>query len=244
MFEIGLQMFSFYDMERESLEKCIRTAAEIGYPKIELAGLFDLDAERIKEICDELGIRVCSTHSGMKYLTPDVFEQTVKNHKILNCSNLTIPHWKIGTAEEREGLIDTIKRIQPVLSENGIKLHYHNHSPEFMFEEGAYWFCDMLCERTDIDLQIDVYHVFAAGLDPVEVMKHYDGRISSVHIRDGLGYQLDARALGEGKCPVLKCVDYALEHNFEMIVENASWVPDAVSEAKKCLDYLKANYDK
>ena len=244
MFEVGLQLWSFYHMERESLEKCLRTAAELGYKRVETAGFFDLDAKRIKEICDELGIYVCATHSGAAYLKPEVFEKTVADHLTLGCKNLIIPAWKVEEEDAREELVETINRIQPVLDANGITLHWHNHSPELMLTDDPYYFHDMLSSRTNINFQVDVYHTFAAGLDPIAFIERYKDRVKCIHLRDGLGYKLDGRALGEGKCPILKCVDYALANGLDMTVENASWEPDAVSEAKKCIDFLKANYDK
>ena len=241
MIEVGLQLWSFYHMERESLEKCIRTAAELGYSKIETAGFFDLDAKRIKELCDELGIYVCGTHSGAKYLTPDVFEKTLEDHLTLGCKNLIIPAWKVEDPDAREELVATINRIHPVLEENGITLHWHNHSPELMLTDDQYYFHDMLCERTKINFQVDVYHTFAAGLDPVDFIERYKDRVKCIRLRDGMGYQLEGRALGEGLCPIKKCLDYAVANGLDMTVENAAWEPDAVSQAKKCIDYIKAN---
>ena len=242
MFDIGLQMFSFYHMERESLAKCIRAAAKIGYTKIELAGFFDLNAESVKALCDELGIRIHGTHSGIDLLKPENIGETIRQFKVMDCKNFTIPSYRFDEPERREYFVKVVNEAQPMLEAEGIRLQYHNHSTEFMFPEGTYSLYDELAERTKIGFQIDTYHAFAIGLDPIEVMKRYDGRITCTHIRDGLGYQLEAKALGDGKCPVIDCVNYSLEKGFDMIVENASWEPDAVSEAQRCYDYLKKHF--
>ncbi|MBO5218831.1 MAG: sugar phosphate isomerase/epimerase [Clostridia bacterium] len=237
MSEFAIQLWSFKEMEADNLMGCIEAAAKIGYTGIETAGLFGHSAAAIREKCDALGLTIISTHTGLAFLTPEAIAETIENHKTFGCTNLTIPNSKLPDREQRAAIIETINRVTPILADAGITLHYHNHSPEFLFED-PFELYDELAEKTNLKFQIDVYHTFAAGIDPIAVIERYKDRVSLLHLRDGMGYKLDPKALGEGKCPVRECVAYAKANGLQMIVENASWKPDCISEAAKCYDYL------
>jgi sugar phosphate isomerase/epimerase len=61
---------------------------------------------------------------------------------------------------------------------------YHNHTGEFKkYGDKTFW--DLFAERTlkDVILQQDCGWIAAAGLDPVEMMKRYPGRMRSTHFK-------------------------------------------------------------
>ncbi len=240
--KIGLQMFSLRDLTPTNMEGALKAAADAGYDSVEFAGFFNHTPEELREMTDRFGLTVYGTHTHIEELAPDKIEESIRAHKVLGAKNFTVPSYPVTDPAKLETFISMINAAQPVLEANGLSLHYHNHSTEFM--NGVnYTVYDQLVERTALKFQIDTYHVFAAGLDPLEVLERYKDRISCIHLRDGLGYKLEARALGDGKAPVLACCRFALDKGWDIVVENASNIPSSSSEAKRCVEYLKKNFD-
>ena len=70
----------------------------------------------------------------------------------------------------------------------GLKLCYHHHAFEFGTVDGVRPL-DILLDQTDrklIGLEVDVFWVASAGLDPVELLKKYSGRVPLIHLKDRL----------------------------------------------------------
>ena len=53
-------------------------------------------------------------------------------HKDLKCKDIIIPVAPCSTNEEVAYLVEQINYIQPVLEKEGMQLHFHNHSKEFI----------------------------------------------------------------------------------------------------------------
>ena len=68
----------------------------------------------------------------------------------------------------------------------GIQLSYHNHNFEFEPKAGGKCGYDVFTEEFSPEMQfeIDVFWVKAAGVDPVELIKKLHGRVSQLHLKD------------------------------------------------------------
>jgi len=67
----------------------------------------------------------------------------------------------------------------------GVGFAYHNHDYSFRKVEGEYPQVVMMeYASEDVHYELDAYWVLAAGLDPVEWLKKYEGRWKLVHIKD------------------------------------------------------------
>ena len=81
----------------------------------------------------------------------------------------------------------------------GIRFGYHNHSLEFRQRGREHY--DLLLDEPDLMLEVDVYWVAVAGLDPAELLRRAAGRIPEVHLKDleALGWEPPTFApVGEG----------------------------------------------
>ena len=80
--------------------------------------------------------------------------------------------------------ITSFNRAAETLKPLGMACGYHNHTGEFKkVDDTTYW--DLFAQRTskDVILQQDCGWTVAAGLDPVELMKRYPGRMKSTHFK-------------------------------------------------------------
>ena len=95
------------------------------------------------------------------------------------------------------------KQLRPA----GKRFGYHIHSQEFgPAPEGTLF--DLLAEEAgpDVGFELDVFWVVTGGVDPVELMKKYPGRIWYTHLKDmtkGNETGEDAKVvLGTGKIDI------------------------------------------
>lgn len=68
----------------------------------------------------------------------------------------------------------------------GMRLSYHNHNMDFRpIGDTTGW--DVLMRETDpalVSFEMDVGWVIAAGLDPLQMLRRYPGRIRMLHVKD------------------------------------------------------------
>ena len=237
----GIQMYSLRTVAGEDLKKALETVAKIGYKAVEFAGFFGNDAETVRSWLDELGLEVYSTHTGVKELTPEVIEETIKYHKTLGNKLIIIPGFSAKTREDFDAVIDTINFAQPVLEKEGIKLAFHNHYKEFSLTDYGALILQEFIDKTSINFQLDTYWTFYAGKDPLAVMDELKqmNRLVSIHLKDGLSDKT-GRSLGQGEAPVEKVLDKAIAMGLPIVVESEGEDPTGPEEVGRCFDFLKS----
>jgi len=199
----------------------------------------EVPAPQVGAWCKELGLKVSGTHTGAAYLTPDVLEKTIADHKAMGCNLLIIPGHDISTKEKVVGLINLINEVQPILEKEGITLAFHNNSREFLPNEDGQIVYDELLSRTSIKLELDTYWAYNAKQDPVALMDKLADRLVAIHIKDG-NAEGHGYPLGMGTAPVKAVWQKAKEMGLPMIVESETQTPDGPTEAQICIDFLKA----
>ncbi len=241
----GLQLYSIRDMAEENFEKTLRTVAEMGYDMVESAGFFGYSAEEVKAMLSHYGLTLCSTHTSQRDVF-EKFEKTLDYHKKLGCQNIILPAAMTATKEQIDYTVACINRYQPILESEGISLHFHNHSVEFLPNKDGLIAWDELAERTNVLFQIDTFWAFNAGKDPVALMEQYKGRVKMIHLKDGFPEDLsdpaskpEGRSLGLGATPITKIRQKAIELGLTMVVESEDLDPSGAEEVKRCIDYLR-----
>ena len=237
--EYGLQMYSVRDITATDLEGALKQVAEMGYKFVEFAGFFGHSAEDVKSWLDKYGLRVSGTHTGMKELDDD-FDGTVAYHKIIGNKNIIVPGHDLSDQAKLDEFIEKANRYQPMLKEHGISLGYHNHSHEFLPNKDGSQIEDQLIYRTNLDIEIDTFWFYnATQVSAVAMMERIKDRLKVIHIKDGFVGGKGV-PLGMGSAPVREVYDKAIEMGIPMVVESESLTPDGMTEAKICIEYLKA----
>lgn len=234
----GLQMYSLRDITEKDMEGALKEVAAMGYSFVEFAGFMGHDAHEIREMLEKYGLKVSGTHTGLAALTEDKLEETIAYHKGIGCRDIIIPYEKFATKADIDAFVERVGVLTPRLRAEGLHLHYHNHDHEFLPNEDGLIPEDELVKRTDILLEIDTYWVFAAGKDPVEVLKKLKDRVKVIHLKDGVGGH-EGTSLGLGKAPVKEVRKLAMELGLTMVVESEGLDPTGLEEVKRCIDFLK-----
>lgn len=96
--------------------------------------------------------------------------------------------------QEERGSVEAIRRVAAALGKAGqiaraagMTLAYHNHAFEFAPAGGNRTLLDVLLAETDPDLvklEMDIMWVSVAGVNPVDLLARYKGRVPLMHIKD------------------------------------------------------------
>ncbi len=249
--EYGLQMYSIRDITKNSMRKALEDVADMGYKYIEFAGFFDYNAEQIKTWLDTFGLVCSGTHTGIDAIKPENIDETIRYHKAIGCDNLIVPGCNWSTREAADSVIDTLNFAHKKLAENGIRLGYHNHSAEFFPNDVGIVFEDEIIERTNVELEIDTFWLFNAGIDVIPYLEAHKDRISVIHLKDGIpsvdenkNYEkvhwgVKGFSVGEGRAPIQAVREWAIRNNVLMVIESEGLNPTGPAEVKRCIDFLK-----
>lgn len=250
--EYGVQMYSVRDVAKNSLYEALCNVAKLGYRYVEFAGFFNNSAETVKQWLDELGLICSSTHTSLDALTPELFDQTVAYHKTIGCDTIIVPGASWSKEESLAENLALLSDLQKKLAAHGITLGYHNHSKEFVQTPYGKIIEQELLEHTQIELEIDTFWAFNAGVDPVVFLEAHKDRIHVIHLKDGFPTAPENRnyehthenvhgcALGEGKAPVAKVREWAIRNGVRMVVESEGLDPTGPEEVGRCMQYLRS----
>lgn len=187
----AVQMYTLRDHTGtpQELDASLAKVAEMGYPAVQLSaiGAWDkglIDAAGIRAMLDRHGLVCCATHRPLSRLKRDV-EEEIEIHKTLGCDYVAVGSiagdYGLETAGYRRFLVNIEPSIQR-LKEEGIRFGFHNHALEFRQRGRDHY--DLLLDEPDLMLEIDVYWVAVAGLDPAALLRRAAGRIPAVHLKD------------------------------------------------------------
>ncbi len=236
--EYGVQLYSVRDITKTDMRGALWSIASQGYSFVEFAGFFDIEAGEIAAMLAETGLRVSGTHTGIGELTSKT-EETIAYHKAIGNKNIYIPSAPLDTQEKIDAFIADMAFLQPRFEKEGIRLGFHNHAQEFLPNADGSVSMEQLAYRTSLDLEIDTFWAYAAGVDPVAVMNRLKNRIPVIHIKDGFK-DSKGMPLGQGTAPVKAVYETAVKLGIPMVVESETLSPDGLTETDICIKYLRS----
>lgn len=204
----GYNLYSAFSVteDRESLISTMHELKRMGYDGVEFFLYFDIPAEEMKAICEEIGLIPFSSHPRLFHFFQNLDEETDYAQKA-GIETLVMPH--VAQDERNGAYYQTVLAAIPGWKKKcdaaGIKLAWHNHDFEFQPFEGRRYLMDAILEvDPGIHYEIDTFWTTYAGVDTLALMDQYKDRIEYVHFKDyagktGPGYlDFDFCAVGEG----------------------------------------------
>jgi len=199
--KIGLQLYTLRGEIGKDLEGTLKKAAAIGYKEVETFGysdgkFFGKTPKEFKAILTGLGLTAVSGHYGAGVERADTkgtlsndWERAVNDaaelgQKYVVCAYLTPNERK--SIEDYKKYVDLFNKAGEVAKKAGLQFAYHNHDFEFKQLDGEIGY-DYIAGKTDsklVKLELDLYWIVKAGLDPVELFKKYPGRFPLWHVKD------------------------------------------------------------
>ena len=175
----------------------MKKISELGYHAVEVSQvpMTPENVAEIKRASEDFDIKIAAMSAGLEPMLPGApgetlqhdFDKIVSDCKTLNCNFLRIgmmPLHLMGSKDDIMGFVERAEAMAHRLAEHGIELYYHTHHLEFQKFDGAY-LLDIIKENTTkLGFELDVHWIQRAGVNPVEFVKQYKGRISLLHLKD------------------------------------------------------------
>ena len=184
--KVFVQLYSIVRQEREGHLDAFRALSAIGYDGIELLGnnTNGLSFADYRKLLGDLGLKVLSSHNLHTEADYDFAAQLGAKYSVIpGCDAL----------RDREALARQCEAWNEegrALAKFGLKGVIHNHGEEFLAldesGEGERIY-DFIAAHTDPELigfELDVGWAVRAGVDPVEVIHRYAGRVPLIHIKE------------------------------------------------------------
>ena len=236
--EYGVQLYSVRDITGSSMGGALSSVAQQGYSFVEFAGFFGIGAKEISAMLNEYRLKVSGTHTGLAELLEKT-EETIAYHKQIGNTNIFVPYAELDTQQKLDAFIENISTVQKKLKNSGIRLGYHNHAHEFKQNTDGSVAFEQLIYRTELDLEIDTFWAYAAGIDPVKLLDRLHDRVPVIHIKDGYENG-EGMPLGMGTAPVKAVYQAAVKYGIPMVVESETLKPSGLSETDICIRYLRS----
>jgi sugar phosphate isomerase/epimerase len=243
---IALQLYSVRQDAAQDLLGVISKVAAMGYEGVEFAGFHNKNAEDVRMVLDDCGIKAEGTHTGLHQLEGDNFEPTVEYHKTIGCPWAIIP----SIPEEQRNSEEACRRTADKMIElcerlrgYGMRTGFHAHAGDMKKLDNGRSAWEMFAEWTPADfiMQYDTANGMGGGADPVQPITDSPGRNASLHLKEWKGAH--GAVIGEGDIPWPRVFEAAengggVEWYVVEYEEETEMAPmDAV---KKCLDNLRA----
>ena len=209
MKQIGLQLYSVGADMGKDVYRTLKKTAELGYTGVEFAGYFNVPAEQMKAWLDEFGLQAYSTHTNVF----GDFTAETEYLKTLGAHNAVCPGGpSFATETDVLELAEKMNALGKRYFAEGIHLGYHNHSHEFTKNGDKGWTLDVLYDNTDpeyVKMQLDVCWATVGGQDPLEYLKKYRDRVTTVHMKEVLTVDpYEGTAIGGGIVDFKAIYDY------------------------------------
>ena len=198
--KIGLQLYTLRDDLSKDLMGTLKKVSAIGYKEVELFGysdgkFFGKTPKEFKAILNDLGLDPVSGHygAGVEFKTAkgtlsNNWQQAVDDaaeigQKYAVCAYLTESERK--TIDQYKSYVDLFNKSGEVAKKAGLQFGYHNHDFEFKKIDGQLPY-DLIASTDPnlVKLELDLYWIVKAGLDPVDLFKKYPGRFPLWHVKD------------------------------------------------------------
>ena len=204
---LGVQLWSVRDQLQVDVRQTLADIAAIGYREVELFGLgggdlsdkpfFGLSAREFAAVLEDVGLIAPITHFMGDAMNieeiADVAQQVGVRHLVVpiapEFTGIEDGEFRIRSVKGRDQLdmiAERLNRQGEMARASGMGFGYHNHQMEFadLGDENAF---DYLFSQADSDLvkiELDIGWALVAGVDPIEILRRYAGRVIAVHLKD------------------------------------------------------------
>jgi sugar phosphate isomerase/epimerase len=183
---IGLQLWSLRNYLPKDLGGTLKQIRSMGFREVEGAGLWNQTVGDLRKAMDAAGLRCQSAHMGLDRLRDDL-SGALTEAQALGATWVVCP-W-IQPKVTRDDIMkaaDVFNKAAAGARARNMRFGYHLHGYEFVpSTEGTLY--DTLVKNTDpkgVEFQVDVFHTFHGGGDPVKVINELGARVTSLHLKD------------------------------------------------------------
>jgi sugar phosphate isomerase/epimerase len=239
---IGLQLYSVREYLTQDFAGVTKRIAKMGYTGVETWNFPEgLDPKDAKNIFDDLGLTVTSSHSPLPL--GDDKQQVLDALNAIGCPHLVSASMDpdyYSSEDKMKGLAEIFNQAAEVAAENGMKFSIHNHDFEYAsFNGSPAIYTLMKYLEPGINFELDTYWIKVAGVDPAEVVTRMGDRSPLLHIKDGPATKEgDMTAVGDGVVDVPSIIKAGKPITEWLIVELDRCATDMMEALEKSCQYL------
>ncbi|WP_028549336.1 sugar phosphate isomerase/epimerase family protein [Paenibacillus sp. UNC451MF] len=247
---IGVQLYTVREDLSKDFTGTLRHVAELGYEGVEFAGYGGMPAEELKQLLDELNLKPIGAHVSLQNMRADL-DKEIDYLVTIGAPYLICPFVAAedrADAESWKNLFGFLGEAARKAKEKGLKFAYHNHAFEFETKiEGQYVFDALYASAPeDILVEMDAGWVQYAGLDTLQYIADYAGRLPLLHLKDFKGMinnQINTVELGLGEIELPTVINAASDAGVEwLIVEQDRCQNPPLESIATSLKWLQQNY--
>lgn len=210
---LAIQLYTVRHSISKNLEETFERLAKLGFTEFEIYGyngtFFGKTAKEFGQILKNHGLKVISSHHRTG-ITDGGDGTLLKNwEKTLEDLNFIGAKYAVCSyLPEAERSLENYRKLPEVLEnagriskQDGIQLAYHNHDFEFLKMDEKKNFYDFILENTSSDLvkmELDLYWISKAGLNPLVYFQKYPKRFPLWHVKDMKAVSKDFTEVGNG----------------------------------------------
>ena len=212
--QLAVQTYTIreFTKTRRDLASSLAKIAALGYPAVQLSavGAMNGDAPEVtpqlaRKMLDDNGLKCVATHRSWESLANSTARE-IDLHQTLGCDFAAIgglpgSYQSLGKAGFEAFLRDSVPVIAQ-LKAAGIRFGYHNHDWEFDRASSTVPLLDTFVDAggPDFFLELDLYWVSHAGVNPERLLERCRGRVPVIHVKDKemIGNEPVMAPVGEG----------------------------------------------
>ncbi|WP_312342721.1 sugar phosphate isomerase/epimerase family protein [Chryseobacterium binzhouense] len=210
---LAIQLYTIRDAVSQNPEKALEKLAQLGFNQIEIYGydglFFGKNLNEFKQILKNTGLKVISSHhttgvvqSGRGSLMNN-WEQTVEDLQSLGIKYMVCSYLfpEERTMENYKKLPDLLEKSGEATQKANIQFAYHNHDFEFDAFDKKNSVYDFILKNTSsnmVKMELDLYWIAKAGLNPIDYFEKYPGRFPLWHVKDMKAENQDFTEIGNG----------------------------------------------
>jgi sugar phosphate isomerase/epimerase len=189
---LGAQTYTVrtYMQNERDIRFSLQKIAEIGYKTVQISAIGKIEPERLRAICDELGLKIVLTHSSEDRILNDT-DALIREHDVLGCDYIGIggmpERYRSSAPEWAEHFAKDFTEPAKKIAAAGKLFCYHQHNFEFEKLPDGRRIMEMLLEEMPPELMgvtLDTYWIQAAGGDVCRWIERMGDRIPCVHLKD------------------------------------------------------------
>ncbi len=197
--KLAVQLYTIRDFltNEKDVAKSFGKISKMGYTAVQLSAVGAMNGdspsvspELAKKMLDDNGLKAIATHRNWDELAKNT-QKEIDFHLAIGCGYSAIggipADYSRWGAEGYSAWVADAKPVIAKLKAAGIKFGYHNHAFEFeRYGTDRKSLYDIFIDEGDDDLQleIDVYWVDHAGVNPVNIIERSKGRVDVIHMKD------------------------------------------------------------
>lgn len=256
--EVGLQLYTLREEIGKDVNGVIGKVAEAGYKNVETYGysreakFWGLDPSAFRNLLNNNNLVSTSGHYDFNgYFrdgNDDVIKSYIEGGSAIGQQYITAPYIiepLRPDADAYRGIAEKLNRAGELCKSANMQLAYHNHDFEFQ-SWGDTTGYEILLNETDpelVKMELDLYWVVRAGLQPEEMFRKNPGRYVMWHVKDmDKADRTKNTEIGSGSIDYKEIFKHAELSGVEyFFVEQENFAMDPYGSIQKSINYVKSD---